>query len=182
MAVNAGMMFFLLVLQPRLEWIPAFGPWPELARIVEQHEDQLQSQTGKEPLIIGDGKYRLASVLAFYRKSIEMDGDAASGTTSRWVLDGEGLGFPYWFQTDKWNDADCIYVSNSARDDIAKQVGPYFDSVEVLSDPRLKHLGRKGFGIAICRGLRTEKPAIQDAKSTSTVAPLILPELARIPK
>jgi dolichol-phosphate mannosyltransferase len=179
-AANAGLMIFLLVLQPRLGWIPAFGPWHELAEIVEFHEDQVEHQTGREPLIIGEGKYRLASVLAFYRKNLEIDDDSARGTTSRWILQGEGLGFPYWFTSSEWSNSDCIYVADSAREDMVRQLGPYFESVKVVSDARLKGLGKRGFGIAVCRGFKTAAPASKVTAAAPSAGPLALSGVAPV--
>jgi hypothetical protein len=90
---NLGAAFYLLVLQPRTHGLEAFGPWRELAVRVQQHADALQRQTGREPLVVADGTYRLASVLAFYRQPLELDVDASRNTTSRWILGGSGLGF-----------------------------------------------------------------------------------------
>ena len=85
---NVCAAFYLLVVQPRTDALEAFGPWRQLAVRVQQHADELQRQTGREPLVIADGKYRLASVLAFYRQPLELDVDASRNTTSRWILGG----------------------------------------------------------------------------------------------
>lgn len=153
--INVSLVIYLLALQPRLRWISAFGPWQELARIVEHHEDELERESGREPLIIAEGKYRLASVLAFYRRPIEHDVDASDYTTSRWIFGGKGLGFPYWTEREHWRGRDCIYVVDDANDDILDETKTLFDSVEIVHDPRLDRLGVKGeYRIAICRGLR----------------------------
>jgi dolichol-phosphate mannosyltransferase len=152
--INLAMMVFLLLGQPRLRWISVFGPWDELASIVETHEDRLEAETGREPLIIADGKYRLASILAFYRLPIEAAGNTAQFTTSQWIIGGEGLGFRYWMDRGTWEGADCIYVGDSSADDLQRHLSNAFDSVELVDDPRLKVLGKRGYVMAICHGLR----------------------------
>jgi len=155
-AINFGLMAYLLTLQPRLQLISAFGPWPQLARIVEDHEDQMVHDPGREPLIVADGKYRLASVLAFYRRPIEHDVDTSEYTTSQWIFGGSGLGFPYWTQRERWTGNDCIYVIDDGDDKSFSEIKPLFASVESVQDPRLDQLGRKKgqYRIAICKALR----------------------------
>ncbi len=151
--LNIGMMVFALV-QSRLGQSPQFGPWKELAAIVEEYEEKLEADTGKEPLIVAEGKYRLASVLAFYRTPLETKVDAARFTTSQWIVGGEGLGFEYWVPPQRWLGSDCIYIATESADDLPKRLGYCFDSIEIVRDARLEKLGRRGYGLAICRGLR----------------------------
>lgn len=141
-------MAYLLALQPRMGWISAFGPWRELAAIVEKDEDLLDRESGIEPLIIANGKYRLASVLAFYRTPLENHVRASQFTTSQWIVSGPGLGFAYWTERTNWIGRDCIVVDDDG--DIEK-FAPYFETFEVLDDPRLT--GTK-YRIAIGRRLR----------------------------
>ncbi len=151
--VNLLVAVYLLALQPRLQWVLAFGPWRELADIVEEHEDRLEQESGKEPLIIADGKYRLASVLAFYRRPLEQDVDTTRYTTSQWILGGQGLAYPYWADRNRWRGSDCLYVDDTEEGSIAK-LREYFESVEPVNDPRLQTIGRQRYAIAVCRKLR----------------------------
>jgi hypothetical protein len=41
---NISSAAYLLILQPRVQWISAFGPWKQLASIVEQYEDLLSQR------------------------------------------------------------------------------------------------------------------------------------------
>jgi len=59
LSFNLCAAFYLLVLQPRVQGLEAFGPWRELAVRVQQHADELQRQTGREPLVIADGGHFL---------------------------------------------------------------------------------------------------------------------------
>ena len=133
--LNTGMCIYLLVLQPRLQWISVFGPWKQLAVVVDEYEDRIERESGREPLIVADGKYRMASVLAFYRKALEGDVDASHYTTSQWIFGGTGLAYPYWARMDDWKGRDCLYVSNG-KISIA-DLQSHFDEVHLVSDPRL---------------------------------------------
>jgi hypothetical protein len=152
--INAGLMLFAMT--PAVSRFSAqLGPWRELAAIIEEHEDALEARNGgREPLIVAEGKYRLASVLAFYRTPIEAGFDPSRYTTSQWLVSGEGLGFEYWVDPQSLRGIDCIYVAIGSADDVVERLGYCFDSIELIHDPRLKQLSRRGYGIAIGQGLR----------------------------
>ena len=136
-AVMLAMMLYLLILQPRLRLLPAFGPWHDVATVVEEQEDRLEAQTGRPPRIIGDGKYQLASVIAFYRMPIEAHpGEVIQHTTSQWVMGREGLGYRFWSTMEDWEGVDVIYVSDDK--DFLAEIKPYFESIEVIDDARLR--------------------------------------------
>ncbi|HPQ40325.1 MAG TPA: glycosyltransferase family 39 protein [bacterium] len=151
--LNTATLLFLLGLQPRVHWISAFGPWERLAEIVEQHEDAIEEESGAEPLVIAEGKYRLASVLAFYRHPLETDINSAESTTSHWIFGETGLGFPYWIDRERWTGRDCLFVDVDLQRMLAK-IAPYFESVHVVNDPRLETLGGDAYYIAVGTGLR----------------------------
>lgn len=153
LAINLLSVTYLMTLQPLTHWVSAFGPWPTLARIIEDHEELLEKESGREPLIVADGKYRLASVLAFYRKAIEEDADPADFTTSQWILHGNGLGYFYWSLPKAWQGRDGIYVVDGQDDDLLAQTSGHFASVELADDPRLKELSGGRYRIALCRHL-----------------------------
>ena len=111
MAINLAFALFLLVVQPRTRWLSLFGPWDQLAATVERYEDALESQTGRDPLIIVDDKYELASLLAFYRNRIDAGDRAATMTVNRVALTGTSVGFKYWTNPKDWQGMDCIYVN-----------------------------------------------------------------------
>ena len=146
-----GILAYLLILQPHTLWIGAFGPWRQLAAVVEDAENRLQAETQKEPLVIGDGKYRTASVVAFYRNPLESDGSASENTTSQWVANGRnGLGFEYWMDLDKARGRDCVVVAQS-QEELDKLTGN-FKSVEAVEDVRLAFCAP--YRVAIARDLQ----------------------------
>lgn len=146
--LNILLSMYLLVLQPRVKWVSAFGPWKQLAEVVEEYEDRLEKERGEEPLIVAEGKCRLASVLAFYRRPLEKDVHTADFTTSQWPFGGEGLGYPYWHSLDKWRGKHVLYVDDD-DENIEARLGPHFRRVELVADDRLMALGRKRYRLAI---------------------------------
>jgi hypothetical protein len=155
-AVNFFGTLYLLALEPRLHLIAAFGPWRELASVVQENVEELEKQSGREPLVVAEGKYRLASVIAFYRNPIELDVDASKVTTSRWVVGGDGIGFEYWLDRRKWAGRDCVMVADG-RAALPVNVAAHFGSV---SASRVVHLGGREYLVAHCRNLhpRVDKP------------------------
>lgn len=151
--LNVGLLGYLLAGQPRLWTISAFGPWRELALLVEEYEERLEAETGQEPLIIADGKYRLASVLAFYRTPLEDRAPPAHFTSSQWLLKGSGLGYEYWFRPNDWVGKPMVCVGHGPG--LAGEIEGRFDRVEPIDDPRLKSLG---YEAALCYGYRGRVP------------------------
>jgi hypothetical protein len=144
---NALAATYLLAVQPRVQWISAFGPWRELAAAVEKVEERLEAETGREPLVIASGKYRLASILAFYRTPLERDVRASDFTTSQWITGGDGIGYPYWAKPELWAGSDCVVVDD--KKDIM-EFAPHFKDFVLVEQIRL---GRTTYRIAIGRGL-----------------------------
>jgi dolichol-phosphate mannosyltransferase len=165
---NACAAFYLLVVQPRTDGLEAFGPWRQLAVRVQQHADELQRQTGREPLVIADGKYRLASVLAFYRQPLELDVDASRNTTSRWILGGSGLGFEYWTDRRDCETRDCVFVREAPE--ISSRVATCFESFRLVPDPELASLYDRTYSVAIGYHLRSRQPAAAAVGAPSKVA------------
>jgi hypothetical protein len=149
--VNIGLTAYLLVLQPRVQWPSVFGPWHQLALVVEEYEDQCERESGRDPLIVANGEYRLASILAFYRRRLEHDVDTSRYTTSQWLFGGNGLGYPYWAEIDQWRGRDCIYVDEGEIN--VAMLQHHFDGVHLVSDARLLATGRRHWHLAIGRRL-----------------------------
>jgi dolichol-phosphate mannosyltransferase len=160
LAINLGLLIFLLTFQPRLRLLTAFGPWDDLAIAVERQEDALENATGREVLVIVDGPYRLPSIVAFYRKRHANSADAATEatqrTTSEWIVGGRRHGYAYWLDANQWAGRDCIYVFENDKKDRLGEVRDRFDSVQLIEEVDLGR-GRKSkgkYGIAVCKGLR----------------------------
>lgn len=154
LAFDAIASLYLFTLQSRFGIPSAFGPWDRLAGIVERAEDRLRDQTGRVPIVIANDKYRLASVLAFYRAPLDNKREATQLVTSQWFLRGEGLGYEYWAKPENFLGSDCIYIDD--KGDPLDFVRKRFNSVEVIDDPELKALGE--YTLAVCRGYKGPQP------------------------
>jgi hypothetical protein len=147
LSLNVLALAYLLTLQPQTGWIAALSPWHELAAAVEVAEDQLEAETGREPLVIAGGKYRLASILAFYRTPLEHNVRASQFTTSQWILGGRGLGYQYWANKNQWIGQDCVVVEEG--NDVEKYASQ-FREFRLVDEFRLN---RRTYQIGIGRGL-----------------------------
>lgn len=172
LAVNSGACLYLVTLQPRLRAPAEFGPWRNLAAAVEDLQDRLEAEDHRQPMIIANGEYRLASILAFYctpldDQDIRIVGDPPLSTcvTSQWFIRGSGLGYEYWGDPNDWIGRDCIFVND--KRDLVDNLQNRFDSVELVSDPRLPAGGR--YQMAICRGYRGPVPATPNPVVESTL-------------
>jgi dolichol-phosphate mannosyltransferase len=145
LSLNVLALIYALVVRPRNSLIPALRPWSELSAAVEKVEDKLKVETGRQPLVVCMDKYRLASVLAFYRTPHQGEMRASDSTTSQWILLGEGLGFPYWTTKGQWLGRDCIVV-----DDGECTFASRFKTFEGAGEV---HLRPKTYYIYIGRGL-----------------------------
>jgi dolichol-phosphate mannosyltransferase len=87
---------------PRESDLISFIGWSNLAAQIEKIEDEIEKETGVEPLVIGMDKNKIASELAFYRNKWERvlgDKDEHEGfqrTTGRHIFGMESLMFKYW--------------------------------------------------------------------------------------
>jgi dolichol-phosphate mannosyltransferase len=122
---------YVLVLQPRMALVGALSPWRQIAEAVQKVDDRLKAETGHQPLVIGMDGYRMASMLAFYRKPLESKVRPSDFTTSMWILGGDGKGYPYWTKADQWIGCDCIIVSD--RNNLEK-FAPRFKKLEVVDE------------------------------------------------
>jgi dolichol-phosphate mannosyltransferase len=148
LALNVLGLAYVLTLQPKTGLLAPLQPWHELAAAVQTVDVRLKAETGREPLIIGVDKYRLASVLAFYRTPLDSKVRASDFTTSGWILGGEGLGYPYWAKKNLWIGCDCIVVDD--QDDSGRFTSR-FRRFEVADE---FHLNQKTYYIYIGRSLQ----------------------------
>lgn len=146
---------YLLLLQPRLRFPAGFGPWGEVSGIVEDSYQRLQAQSGAPPMVIARGRYRLASILAFYCPSLKHAEPAGRFVTSQWFITGEGLNYKYWDDPDRWIGRDCLFVNDNG--DPIEHTQGRFESVELIDHPRVPH--NSSLQLAIGRKYRGPKPA-----------------------
>lgn len=157
LCLSIAAMAYLLFLQSHTHWLRPFGPWRQLAAVVEDAEDRLQHQTKSNPLVLGEGKYRLASVMAFYRTPLEDEHPAILDTTSEWIATGgHGLAFQYWMARADAAGRDCVIVTDATPS--ATDFQGHFDSLTMVDDPRLADC--KPYSVLIGRNLHPSPPHI----------------------
>jgi dolichol-phosphate mannosyltransferase len=88
----------------------------DLGRQIEQIENDIESKSGVEPLVVGLDKYRISSLLAFYRP--ENTSSPGSGpresvlyTAGSNLFGGDSLMYRYWFPEKVTENRAMILVS-----------------------------------------------------------------------
>lgn len=130
LAIDFALLLFLLFVQPRTHAWRVFGPWDEISARVQACEDALEARTGYEPLVIVDGKYELASLVAFYRNRCRPDEVASRTTVNQVALGDTALGYAYWTDRSAWHGRDCLFVDTAA--DPRPRLDGWFDSVTIM--------------------------------------------------
>lgn len=97
--------------------------WRDFGRQIEEVEEQFESRTGKEPLVIGMDKYKIASGLAFYRTRADeehpglcIDKEGVLYTGGRHLFGENSLMYNYWFPEKEQKNRDVILVSRNPDD------------------------------------------------------------------
>ena len=110
----------------------SFLGWNDLGRQIDRIEDEVEVQTGKEPMVVGLDLYETASGLAFYRTKMNAftdnihDDEGVQNTTGRNLFGRNGLMYRFWFLPEDLQGANMIIVSNSAKDLIKPSLRAYF--------------------------------------------------------
>jgi len=82
--------------------------WEEIGLDVQRLAEQVRSDLGAEPLVVGMDKYALASELAFYRRQ---GNEGVESTSSRHHFGGSGLMYGFWFPPDRYAGRTLLLVS-----------------------------------------------------------------------
>jgi dolichol-phosphate mannosyltransferase len=94
----------------------------DLGRQIERIEDNLELTSGVEPLVVGMDKYRIASLLAFYRPEMALSDKTALkesviGTAGCHLFGGNSLMYQYWFP-EKTNENKVMILVGAKRGDL----------------------------------------------------------------
>ena len=97
--------------------------WRDFGRQIEEIENQFEYRTGKEPLVIGMDKYKIASGLAFYRTRadekhprLRLTKEGVLYTGGRHLFGKSSLMYNYWLPEKEQNNRDAILVSRNPED------------------------------------------------------------------
>jgi dolichol-phosphate mannosyltransferase len=124
--------------------LPLVG-WRDLGSQIERIEDDVERETGSEPLVVGMDRYNIASELAFYRTQAERDSGGLSvregieGTAGRHLFGKTSLMYGYWFPPDKQKGRTLILVSNKADDLDGPAITSRFDRLEPVLQLVARH-------------------------------------------
>ncbi|MBU0640193.1 MAG: glycosyltransferase family 39 protein [Planctomycetes bacterium] len=165
-AVNVTVLIFVSVHIPLVPRPNFLAPWDDLGRAAEVAEDTLAVAAGVEPFIIADGRYDLASELAFYMRdtlsSDDWDDIVPAGT-----IMGGGLNFVNWRRTEDFVGRNAIFIATGLKPRKLAMLQAAFARVD---EPRelLSHacgMGRKqGYWVINCWGLRRIGPELADRR------------------
>jgi dolichol-phosphate mannosyltransferase len=110
--------------------------WHDLGSQIERIEDDVERETGSEPLVVGMDKYNITSELAFYRTLAERDSGGLSeregieGTAGSHLFGKFSVMYDYWFPPDKQKGRTLILVSSRAEDLDGPGITSRFDRLE----------------------------------------------------
>jgi dolichol-phosphate mannosyltransferase len=113
-AVDVLVLLFVSVRVPLLPRPDILAPWDELGEAAEVAEDAFAAQTGSEPFIIADGKYKLASELAFYMRDWPQSRDWSEIVPATIVMGG-GLNYANWHQQREFFGRNAIYITKDLK-------------------------------------------------------------------
>jgi dolichol-phosphate mannosyltransferase len=139
-----------------------FG-WEDLAVQVERIEDQVEYETGSEPLVVGLDKYNIASQLAFYRTKILRHGDdehRAEGvreTAGRHFFGKESLMYRYWHPVEEHRGRNMVLVADELAQITDDRVRSHFERVSAPIRIRPLEHGKQSteFYVGIGYGFRS---------------------------
>jgi len=96
--------------------------WQNLGRDTEVLVTQLERESGEKILVVGMGKNKIASELAFYRAKYlnssteKATHDPAMQTSSSHLFGVNGLMYELWFPLEKQNNRTMLLVTNDIKD------------------------------------------------------------------
>lgn len=159
-ALDVAVLGYLTFPLPGLPRISRVHPWPDLGRRVEQFEEALEAPFGGDHFIIGEGKYAIASELAFYMR------DPAEGAwrhvTSQVLLGEPGLNYAYWIDPQRYLGRNAVYVAESDDLDELPALVRCFASIgepRTILDTRRWGIGKRFFVVECLNYLGPPAPA-----------------------
>lgn len=128
------------------------GGWRALAEDVNGAREELASQTGQRPFVIGMDKYNIAAEFGFYLHQPDE-------CVNMYALGAHGIGFRYWTDLRKFEGRPAIVVLPKPRTDLMEELRRHFDDVDepvALSVRRYGSRERKVY-LVRCRGYHAEE-------------------------
>ncbi len=132
--INSIILLYIAIPVPGAPRPELMAPWPRLGSLAEAAEDGYQYRSGVEPFILVDGKYKLASELAFYmRDSLYVLDDWNEIVPIETVIGG-GLNYQQWLRPERFVGRDAIFV---VTEPTSKKLSVLASCFEHVGRPRL---------------------------------------------
>ena len=141
-AVNAAVLLFMTFRIPGVPRPNIFASWDRLGEAVEVIEDTMLEESGAEPLIIPDGKYKLASELAFYMRDWPESEDWKYIVPASTALGG-GLSYANWHKFDDMTGRNALFISTKIQHHVLEVLGSAFVRID---EPEQFYTEPLGFG------------------------------------
>lgn len=143
-AVNTVVLLFISFQIPGLPRPHIFAAWNRLGEAVEVIEDAMSEESGSDPLIIADGKYKLASALAFYMRDWPVSDDWQYIVPAGTVMGG-GLNYANWHKFDDMTGRNALFVSTDIQPHVLEVLRAGFARVD---EPQRFYTEPLGFGFS----------------------------------
>jgi len=139
-------------LLPQFEKMNLPVAWKEMMQSVEEIENKLVLQTGKEPIVVGLSNYFISAEHAFYNP----DGNGVEETGGRGLLGYNGWMWDYWQQPEEYAGRNVILVTFEPKYENRARFEGRFNSITDVKQVTFTKSGRAvgGFFYRIGYGYR----------------------------
>lgn len=135
------------------------GGWRAVAEQVDAARAKVRDKAKQEPFVLGMDKYNIAAELGFHLR-------APGDCVNMFATGGQGLGYRYWTDLQKFGGRPAIAVVPKPSADVMSQLRQHFEHVgepQLLRVPRYRELDRQVY-LVVCAGYHV-------AESTSPNSP-----------
>ena len=143
----------------------------DLGQQIEQVENDVESATGAEPLVVGMDKYRTASLLAFYRPGDQtqmnraLEKESVLNTTGCHLFGQNSLMYKHWFPEKVYDKRAMILVSprrNKLTDErVSSRVEDMGNVQEIILHKNGRSVGT--YYYVVVNGYKDDKGLIEKA-------------------
>lgn len=119
---------------PALSGMPLPIGWKPMAAEIEQ----LRSEVGGHPIIVGLDSYKIASAFSFY----DPHGDASTHTSGSHLFDQESVMWRFWQPKEEAEGKSVMMISFKSEDLSNPKLNDHFESITEVSEYAIKREGR----------------------------------------
>ena len=146
-----------------------FG-WDDLAQHIESEVQDITSERGERPLVVGMGKYRIASGLAFYRTKLHQNDNfnmTLEETIGSHLFGRNALMYKYWYPPAKAATRDILIVSQDKKRLDSSVFKSYYQDLDEINEITILKQGKKA-GRYYSRLLKWYNPGQQEILTDTT--------------